>query len=64
VNEGAIQDDVIQDDGRPDPRFAMTAEQLRERGITDFQLHYALETIARLGRTQQATGTTTTPSRR
>ena len=64
VNEGAIQDDVIQDDGRPDPRFAMTAEQLRERGITDFQLHYALETISRLGRTQQATGTTNTPSRR
>lgn len=64
INEGAIQDDVIQDDGRPDPRFAMTAEQLRERGITDFQLHYALETIARLGRTQQATGSTTTPSRR
>lgn len=64
VNEGAIQDDVIQDDGRPDPRFAMTAEQLRARNIEDFQLHYALETIARLGRTRQATGTTTTPSRR
>lgn len=64
VNEGAIQDDVIQDDGRPDPRFAMTAEQLRARNIDDFQLHYALETIARLGRTRQATGTTTTPSRR
>ena len=54
INEGAIQDDVLQDDGKPDPRFSMTAEQLEQRGIEDFQLHYALETIARLGRVQQA----------
>jgi carboxyl-terminal processing protease len=64
VNEGAIQDDVIQDDGRPDPRFAMTAEQLRGRGIEDFQLHYALETIARLGRARQAGAAANTQSRR
>ncbi|HWT11695.1 MAG TPA: S41 family peptidase [Allosphingosinicella sp.] len=54
VNETGVEDDVIQDDGRPDPRFAMTAEQLEQRGIEDFQLHYALQTIARLGRTQTA----------
>ena len=28
VNEAGVQDDLIQDDGRPDPRFAATAEQL------------------------------------
>ena len=54
VNEAAVADDVVQDDGRPDPRFAMTAEQLEQRGIEDFQLHYALETVARLGRVQTA----------
>jgi len=52
INEGAIKDDLIQDDGKPDPRFAMSAEELKKRGIEDFQLHYALQTIARLGRAQ------------
>ena len=32
VNEIGVQDDLIQDDGRPDPRFAATAEQLTQRG--------------------------------
>jgi carboxyl-terminal processing protease len=50
VNEAAVGEDVIQDDQRPDPRFAATVEELRQRGITDFQLHYALQTIARLAR--------------
>jgi carboxyl-terminal processing protease len=50
VNEAAVGEDVIQDDQRPDPRFAATPEELRTRGITDYQLHYALQTIARLGR--------------
>ena len=54
VNEAGVEDDVIQDDGRPDPRFAATAEELEQRGIEDYQLHYALQTIARLGRIQTA----------
>ena len=54
VNEAGVQDDVIQEDGRPDPRFAATPEELRQRGIEDFQLHYALQTISRLGRVQTA----------
>ena len=55
VNEAGVRDDVVQEDGRPDPRFALTAEQLRARNIEDFQLHYALQTIARLGRPRIAT---------
>jgi len=47
-----VRDELIQDDGRPDPRFAATTEELTQRGITDYQLHYALQTIARLGRAQ------------
>jgi carboxyl-terminal processing protease len=50
INETGIQDDLIQDDGRPDPRFAATTEELTRQNITDFQLHYAVQTIARLGR--------------
>src|SRR3982751_1309082 len=49
VNEAGVRDDLIQDDGRPDPRFALTAAQLTERHITDYQLYYALQTISRLG---------------
>ena len=45
---------MIQVDERPDPRFASNAEELRQRGVEDFQLHYALQTIARLGRVQTA----------
>ena len=52
INEGAIKDDVLEDDGKPDPRFSMTADELKKQGIEDFQLHYALQTIARLGRAQ------------
>ncbi len=48
VNEAGVRDDLIQDDGRPDPRFQLTAAQLQERHITDFQLDYAVRTLARL----------------
>jgi carboxyl-terminal processing protease len=54
INEIKVDDDVVQDDGKPDPRFTATAEDLKKKGITDFQLHYALQTIARLGKVQQA----------
>jgi carboxyl-terminal processing protease len=54
INEAVLKDEVIQDDGKPDPRFAATAEELKKKGIEDFQLHYALQTITRLGKVQQA----------
>ncbi len=54
VNEISVEEEVIQDDGRPDPRFSATAEELKQRGIEDYQLHYALQTVARLDRTQMA----------
>ena len=49
INEAKVEDDVVQDDGKPDPRFTATADELKKKGIEDFQLHYALQTIARLG---------------
>lgn len=49
VNELKTDDKQLEEDIANDPRFAMTAEQLKTKGITDFQLHYALETLTRLG---------------
>jgi len=54
INELKVEDDVVQDDGKPDPRFAATPDELKKKGIEDFQLHYALQTIGRLGKVQQA----------
>ena len=54
INEVKVDDDVVQDDGKPDPRFTITAEELKKKGIEDYQLHYALQTIGRLGGSQLA----------
>ncbi|MDQ3482418.1 MAG: S41 family peptidase [Pseudomonadota bacterium] len=37
------------DDATRDPRFAFTAEELEKKGIKDFQLDYAINTLKRLG---------------
>lgn len=48
INEAKVDNSVLEDDTKPDPRFAATAEQLKAKGVTDFQLDYALKTISRL----------------
>jgi carboxyl-terminal processing protease len=50
INEAKVDNSVLEDDSKADPRFSATAEQLKAKGITDFQLNYALETIARLAK--------------
>ena len=47
INEIGLTDDAVEKDSREDPRFQQTAEELKEKGIEDFQLHYALETLRR-----------------
>ncbi|MEQ1540416.1 MAG: S41 family peptidase, partial [Sphingorhabdus sp.] len=49
VNDLAVEDKELESDIAEDPRFAMTTEQLEAKGIKDFQLHYAMETLERLG---------------
>ena len=49
VNDLAVEDKELESDMAEDPRFAMTTEQLEANGIKDFQLHYAMETLERLG---------------
>ena len=46
INE--IKDDKdLERDKVPDPRFKMTPEELKVKGIDDFQLYYALQTLGR-----------------
>jgi carboxyl-terminal processing protease len=49
VNELKDNNKDLEQDVTDDPRFAMTAEQLKAKGIEDFQLYYAMETLQRLG---------------
>ena len=47
VNELALEDAAMETDKLDDPRFQLTAAELKEQGVEDFQLHYALETLRR-----------------
>lgn len=47
INELGIKDEELENDAMADPRFQRTAAELKDAGIEDFQLHYALETLAR-----------------
>jgi carboxyl-terminal processing protease len=48
IAEKKADDKLIEDDGKPDPRFKLTAEELKKQGVTDFQLDYAVKLIGRL----------------
>lgn len=63
VNDLAVEDKELESDMAEDPRFAMTTEQLEAKGIKDFQLHYAMETLQRLGgKTMKLANTDAKPS--
>ena len=50
INEAKVDNSVLEDDAKTDPRFAMTSEELKKKGIEDFQLNYAIEAVVRAGR--------------
>lgn len=50
IAEAKADDKLVEDDGKPDPRFAKTAEQLKKDGVTDFQMDYAVKLVGRLGK--------------
>ena len=50
INEAKVDDSVLEEDVKPDPRFAATPESLKKQGVEDFQLNYAVQAIARLGK--------------
>lgn len=47
VNEVDLDDKKLEDDKQDDPRFKLTPEELKARGIDDFQMWYALNTVKR-----------------
>jgi len=47
VNEISLDDQQLENDTIDDPRFKLTAEELKAKGVEDFQLYYALETLRR-----------------
>jgi len=49
---------VLEEDTKSDPRFSQSAEALKKQGIEDFQLWYALKTVARLGGPTQVAAVT------
>ena len=54
INEVKSDNAAIEEDSKPDPRFAATADELKAKGVDDFQLSYALKTIGRLSGAAQA----------
>jgi carboxyl-terminal processing protease len=50
INTAKVDDGVLEDDAKTDPRFTATPEELKRQGVEDFQLHYAVQTIARLSK--------------
>lgn len=47
VNEVAMDDKKLEADRQPDPRFKLTPEELQAKGIKDYQLYYAVQTLRR-----------------
>ncbi len=47
INEVNLEDKQLETDKQDDPRFRLTAEQLKAKGISDFQLTYAIDTLRR-----------------
>jgi carboxyl-terminal processing protease len=58
INEVKTNNSVLEEDTKPDPRFIATPEQLKAKGVEDFQLDYALKTISRLAAAPQVAAVT------
>ena len=49
INEKKVDNSLLEKDEKDDPRFTATADELKAKGIKDYQLYYALQTIGRIG---------------
>jgi len=47
INEISLDEKQLETDKQDDPRFKMNAAELQAKGIKDFQLYYAIETLRR-----------------
>jgi carboxyl-terminal processing protease len=62
VNEVKADNKILEEDSKDDPRFTATPDALKKQGVTDFQLSYALKTVARLGGPTQVAAATRPPA--
>jgi carboxyl-terminal processing protease len=46
--QAKVEDKLLENDDTPDPRFNDKPEELEKRGIKDYQLYYAINTLKRL----------------
>ena len=46
--QAKVEDKLLEADDTPDPRFSAKPDELEKKGIKDFQLYYALNTLKRL----------------
>jgi len=49
INQVKAGDKLIEADDKADPRFADTPETLKKKGVTDYQMSYAVKLIERIG---------------
>ena len=63
VSQESVKDDILEKDNNPDPRFTATAEELKKKGVEDFQLDYAIRTLKRLSGANAGTATIASRSR-
>ena len=61
VNEVKADNAILEEDTKTDPRFSATPDELKKKGVEDFQLDYALKTIARLATTPAPVTASATP---
>ena len=47
LNQAKVTDKLLENDDGTDPRFTATPAELKKKGIDDFQLYYALNTVRR-----------------
>ena len=64
INEMKVDNSTLEEDTKDDPRFTMSAEELKKKGIEDFQLYYAMQTIGRSGGTKPTLVARATPPAR
>ncbi|MBA2918167.1 PDZ domain-containing protein [Sphingomonas sp. MAH-20] len=50
INQAKVDNSILEDDVKEDPRFRLTSEQLEKQGVKDFQLDYAVKTLERLAK--------------
>ncbi len=63
INEKKVDNSLLEKDEKDDPRFTATAEELKAKGIEDFQLNYALQTIGRINPATRVAQTAKPPAK-